>query len=64
MHDDAASVRDAFSAGADGYLVKRTPGEHLIGAIRTVLSNERFIDPGGRYLDGYVWGRLAVPEAP
>ncbi len=45
MHDDAASVRDAFSAGADGYLVKRTPGEHLIDAIRTILSNQRFIDP-------------------
>lgn len=45
MHDDAASVRDAFAAGADGYLVKRSPEEHLVGAIRAVMSDKRFVDP-------------------
>lgn len=54
---EADSVRLALTHGADGYLLKSTPGAGLATAIRDVAAGTRFIDPTLRLrllLDGPV----------
>ena len=52
MHDDAAYLRAALSAGAAGYLVKRAADSELLSAIRAVHAGRTFVDmtqtSGGR----------------
>ncbi len=63
VFEDRAAVLDAICAGADGYLLKHTPGDQLIeqlravvaggsplsaGVARTVLDLVRHFDTGGR----------------
>ncbi|RQO34993.1 DNA-binding response regulator [Herminiimonas sp. KBW02] len=40
---DQNSVRQAFAAGADGYLLKLEDSSELLEAIPTVLSNQRYV---------------------
>ncbi|WP_076593441.1 response regulator [Herminiimonas arsenitoxidans] len=40
---DHVSVRQAFAAGADGYLLKLEDSSELLEAIPTVLSNKRYV---------------------
>jgi DNA-binding NarL/FixJ family response regulator len=51
--DDDEWVFDAIRAGASGYLLKDTPREKVIEAIRGTLSGKSFVDPGiaGKLLD-------------
>jgi two-component system response regulator NreC len=44
MHDDAAYLRAALSAGAAGYLVKRAADSELMLAIRAVHAGRTFVD--------------------
>jgi len=44
MHDDAAYLRSAVSAGASGYLVKKAADSELISAIRAVHAGRTFVD--------------------
>lgn len=44
MHDDAAYLRSAMSAGAAGYLVKKVADSELIAAIRAVHAGRTFVD--------------------
>lgn len=44
MHDDAAYLRSALSAGAAGYLVKRAADSELLSAIRAVYAGRTFVD--------------------
>ncbi len=44
MHDDAAYLRSALSAGATGYLVKRAADSELLSAIRAVHAGRTFVD--------------------
>jgi DNA-binding NarL/FixJ family response regulator len=44
MHDDRAYVREAFSAGAAGYVVKRAADRDLLAAIRTVAAGHSYVD--------------------
>jgi two-component system response regulator NreC len=44
MHDDAAYLRSALSAGAAGYLVKRAADSELLSAIRAVHAGRTFVD--------------------
>ena len=44
MHDDAAYMRSALSAGASGYLVKRAADSELLSAIRAVHAGRTFVD--------------------
>jgi two-component system response regulator NreC len=44
MHDDAAYLRSALSAGAAGYLVKKAADTELISAIRAVHAGRTFVD--------------------
>jgi two-component system response regulator NreC len=45
MQDDPSYVRQAFAAGADGYLVKEAADADLVQAIRDVASGHRYVHP-------------------
>ena len=45
VHADPDYVREAFTSGATGYVVKPRLGTDLIPALRAALSDERFISP-------------------
>jgi two-component system response regulator NreC len=44
MHDDAAYLRSAMSAGASGYLIKKAADSELMSAIRAVHAGRTFVD--------------------
>jgi DNA-binding NarL/FixJ family response regulator len=52
-YDDDAWVFDAIRAGAAGYLLKDTPREKVIEALRGTVAGKAFIDPAvaGKLLD-------------
>jgi DNA-binding NarL/FixJ family response regulator len=45
IHSDAAYLRQAFDAGADGYLLKDDADTHLIAAICAVCHGGKFVSP-------------------
>jgi DNA-binding NarL/FixJ family response regulator len=45
MHADPAYVRQAFRAGARGYVVKSAVSSQLVAAIAAVLAGERYLSP-------------------
>jgi two-component system response regulator NreC len=45
MHDDEHYVRDLFSVGVRGYLLKRSTGNELTQAIRALYRGESYLDP-------------------
>lgn len=45
MHDDIAYLREAFAAGALGYLVKAAADVELLRAVRAVAGGTRYVDP-------------------
>lgn len=45
LHGDARDVRDAFSAGADGYVSKEGGPEELDHALAQIESGARYLDP-------------------
>jgi two-component system response regulator NreC len=56
MQDDPAYVRRAFSAGADGYLLKEAADSELVQAIHEVAAGRRYVHP-------LLGARLAAAEA-
>lgn len=44
-HEDTAHVRRTLTAGAQGYLSKRSAPETLVQAVRSVAAGQRYIDP-------------------
>ena len=56
MHDQARDVRQAFDAGAHGYLPKAAADEDLVRAIRAVATGERYVHPS-------LGAALAAPQA-
>jgi two-component system response regulator NreC len=56
MQDDPSYVRQAFAAGASGYVLKEAADDELLAAVRTVAS-------GGNYVDHQLGSRLAVHDA-
>jgi DNA-binding NarL/FixJ family response regulator len=46
MSAEEASVRNAFEAGAQGYLLKRAAGLDLGSAVKAVATGERVLDLG------------------
>ncbi len=56
MQDDPSYVRQAFSAGATGYLLKEAADDELVQAVREVAA-------GGRYVHPALGARLAAAEA-
>ncbi|SRR6266516_3638428 len=56
MQDDPSYVRQAFTAGASGYLLKEAADDDLVQAVREVAA-------GGRYVHPALGARLAAAEA-
>jgi DNA-binding NarL/FixJ family response regulator len=45
MHHSEETVRQAFLAGAAGYVVKGAPSADLVAAIRAVANNQHYVHP-------------------
>lgn len=56
MQDDPSYVREAFSAGASGYLLKEAADNELVAAVREVAAGRRYVHPT-------LGARLAAAEA-
>lgn len=56
MQDDPSYVREAFGAGAVGYILKEAVDEELVGAVREVAR-------GGQYVHPALGARLVAAEA-
>jgi len=56
MQDDPSYVRQAFAAGASGYVLKEAADDELLAAVREVAE-------GGRYVDPQLGARLAAADA-
>ncbi len=63
-YDDDEWVFDAIRAGAAGYLLKDTPRQKLVEAVRGTVSGRSFVDPAvaGKLLD-QVASRQAQPSS-
>ena len=46
MHSSAEMVREAFAAGALGYVLKESAGEEVVRAVRTVAAGRPFVGEG------------------
>lgn len=55
MHASEQFVGDAFEGGASGYLLKESPFEEMLTAIRAVMANQTYLSPAvaGPILEGY-----------
>jgi len=56
MQDDPNYVRDAFAAGASGYILKEAADTDVVAAVREVAA-------GGRYLHPALGARMVVAES-
>ncbi len=56
MQDDPSYVRQAFAAGASGYVLKEAADDELLAAVREVAA-------GGNYVDPQLGARLAAAAA-
>jgi two-component system response regulator NreC len=45
MQDDPRYVREAFDAGASGYVLKDAADTEVVGAVRAVAAGERYVHP-------------------
>ena len=54
MQDDPRYVREAFAAGASGYVLKEAADSDLVTAVRQVASGTRYVDPR--------WGQGLPPQ--
>jgi DNA-binding NarL/FixJ family response regulator len=62
MHSDPAYVREAFSAGASGYVLKQSAGSELVFALQEVLNGRYYVTP--RVAGDVVGGFLRGGEKP
>jgi two-component system response regulator NreC len=56
MEDDPSYVREAFSAGASGYVLKEAADTELVSALRQVAAGEPYVHPA-------LGARMAAAEA-
>lgn len=49
MHSSSEMVREAFAAGARGYVLKESAGDEVVRAVRTVAAGRRFVGEGVRH---------------
>jgi two-component system response regulator NreC len=56
MQDDPAYVREAFGAGASGYVLKEAADAEVVAAVREVASGQRYVHPA-------LGARLVAAEA-
>jgi two-component system response regulator NreC len=56
MQDDPTYVREAFAAGASGYVLKEAANDEVVSAVREVAA-------GGRYVNPALGAKLVAAEA-
>jgi DNA-binding NarL/FixJ family response regulator len=67
MHEHEETVRQAFLAGAAGYVVKGAPSADLVTAVRAVARNQNYVHPvvaSGVVVDSLRWLRRADRLSP
>ena len=66
MQDDPHYVREAFEAGASGYVLKEAADTEVVGAVRAVAAGERYVHPtlGARLVAAEAEERKRVESDP
>jgi two-component system response regulator NreC len=66
MQDDPSYVREAFAAGASGYVLKEAAGAELINAVREVARGGRYVHPelGARLIEAEAKARVEAELDP
>ncbi len=66
MQDDPRYVREAFEAGAAGYVLKEAADSEVVGAVRAVAGGERYVHPalGARLVAADAEERRRAEEDP
>ena len=66
MQDDPAYVREAFGAGASGYVLKEAADAEVVAAVREVAKGERYVHPalGARLVAAEAEERVRAAEDP
>ncbi|HEY2937794.1 MAG TPA: response regulator transcription factor, partial [Gaiellaceae bacterium] len=66
MQDDPQYVREAFSAGASGYVLKEAADAEIVDAVREVSRGGRYVHPalGARLVVAEVEERVRAEEDP
>jgi two-component system response regulator NreC len=66
MQDDPHYVREAFEAGASGYVLKEAADTEVVGAVRAVAAGERYVHPalGARLVAAEAAERRKADEDP
>lgn len=64
--DDPAAVREAFGAGASGFVLEGAGEADMLAALRAVAAGQSYVDPvlGGRIIAEEVRGRTDVSDDP
>lgn len=65
-HADAGFIRQLFSAGSSGYILKQSASAELVRAIRAVAAGGSFLDPQitGKVIGGYINQPAASGDEP
>ena len=66
MQDDPRYVREAFAAGASGYVLKEAADSEVVGAAREVAAGGRYLHPalGARVISAEEEARAAIEADP
>ena len=66
MQDDPRYLREAFEAGASGYVLKEAADTEVVGAVRAVAAGERYVHPllGARLVQAEAEERRHAAEDP
>jgi two-component system, NarL family, response regulator NreC len=66
MQDDPAYVREAFGAGASGYVLKEAADAEVVAAVREVAGGQRYVHPtlGARLVAAEAQERVRAEEDP
>jgi two-component system, NarL family, response regulator NreC len=66
MQDDPNYVREAFAAGASGYVLKEAADEEVVAAVREIANGGRYVHPalGARMVTAEAEARAAAEADP
>jgi two-component system response regulator NreC len=66
MHDDPRYVREAFAAGASGYVLKEAADAEVVAAVREVANGGRYVNPelGARLVSADMDAQRRADEDP
>jgi two-component system, NarL family, response regulator NreC len=66
MQDDPTYVREAFAAGASGYVLKEAADEEVVAAVREIASGHNYVHPalGARMVAAEAQERAAAEADP